>query len=249
MMDDLLLRTRGLTKRFGSRTAVDGLTVELRRGRLIGLLGPNGSGKSTTIRMLLGLIRPTSGDAEVLGRPVSAPGSYLHRVGALIEEPVYDPALTARRFLECLARAGGHRRDRVAEVLHTVGLADRGVDRVDDFSLGMKQRLGLAAALLPDPDLLVLDEPTNGLDPAGIVEIRDLLRREVDAGRSVIVSSHLLSEMETICDDVVIITGGRLVYSGALQELRDRYPGELRTIEVRPSLEAIFLDLTTQERT
>lgn len=243
-----LVSTHGLTKRFRTRTAVDGLDIELSQGRLIGLLGPNGSGKSTTLRMLLGLVRPTAGHAQVLGHPTTRPSAYLGRVGALIESPAYDPGLGARRLLTCLARAGGVPTGRVDAVLEEVGLTDRAADRVDDLSLGMQQRLGIAAALLPDPELLVLDEPTNGLDPSGIVEIRRLLRMRVDSGRSVIVSSHLLAEMETLCDDVVVIAAGRLIYSGALTELQDRYPATVRTVEVRPSLEEIFLDLTTREQ-
>lgn len=244
-IDDPVIATHGLSKDFGKRRAVDQIDVTVQRRRITGLLGPNGSGKSTTLRMLLGLIAPTAGTATVLGESIAHPSRYLGRVGALVEAPVHDPALTARRLLTSLALSGGHPLHSVADALESVGLADRADDRVDDFSLGMRQRVGLAAALLPDPELLVLDEPTNGLDPAGIVEIRGLLRRQVDHGRTVLVSSHLLSEMEDLCDDVIVLSAGQLLYQGGLDELRSRYPAHRQWIEVRPSLEQIFLDMTS----
>ncbi|GGV00199.1 ABC transporter ATP-binding protein [Streptomyces litmocidini] len=217
-----VIKTAGLTRRFGEVTALDGLTLELPRAGVIGLVGPNGSGKSTLIRMLLGLIAPTSGTAEVLDEPIGAPGRYLGRVGALVENPAFVPGLSARANLMSLARLRGLPAPRVDEVLRTVGLTGRDAEPVKRFSLGMKQRLGIAAALLPDPELLILDEPTNGLDPSGIVEIRGLLADLARAGRTVIVSSHLLAEIETVCDFLVVIRFGHLVYSGPVTDLLAR---------------------------
>ena len=185
-------------------------------------MGPNGSGKSTLIRMLLGLVRPSQGDAEVLGSSIRHPGEYVGRVGALIEGPAFIASLSARANLLSLARLRGLPASRVDEVIETVGLSGRDREPVRRFSLGMKQRLGIAAALLPDPELLILDEPTNGLDPAGIVEIRSLLVRLGESGRTVIVSSHLMAEIEAACDWIVIIRFGELVFSGPIGELMAR---------------------------
>jgi ABC-2 type transport system ATP-binding protein len=214
--------TSGLTRRFGSLVAVDHLDLELPAGEVIGLVGPNGSGKSTLIRMLLGLVRPSSGTAHVLGKPISQPLRYADRVGALIENPAFVPALSARANLLSLARLRGLQATRVDEVLEVVGLAGRDREAVRRFSLGMKQRLGIAAALLPDPDLLVLDEPTNGLDPAGMVEIRGLLADLGAQGRTVVVSSHLLSEIQAACDHLVVIRYGVLLFNGPTDELMAR---------------------------
>ncbi len=214
--------TSGLTRRFGPITAVDRLSVDLPDSGVIGLVGPNGAGKSTLIRMLLGLVRPTDGTATVLGIPISSPARYASRVGALVEGPAFVPGLSARANLVSLARLRGLRLDRVDEVLSFVGLTGRDREPAKNFSLGMKQRLGIAAALLPDPELLILDEPTNGLDPAGIVEVRGLLRSLGREGRTVIVSSHLLAEIEAMCDHVVVIRLGRLVFSGPMSELLAR---------------------------
>ena len=211
--------TRSLTRRFGDVVAVDRLDLALPSGGVIGLVGPNGSGKSTLIRMLLGLIRPTSGTAEVLGGDIAHPTVYAGRVGALIEAPAFVPGLSARTNLVSLARLRGLPLDRVEEVLGSVGLLGRDREPVRRFSLGMKQRLGIAAALLPDPDLLILDEPTNGLDPAGIVEIRGLIRSLADSGRTVLVSSHLMAEIESICDHLVVIRLGTLLYDGPIGAL------------------------------
>lgn len=213
------IRTSGLTKDFGSLRAVDQLTLELPESGVIGFVGPNGAGKSTTIRMLLGLIKPTSGTAEVLGSPITDPSAYLHRVGALIESPAFYPSLTGRQNLQVFSRLGGHEPSRIDDVLEIVGLADRDKDRYKQYSLGMKQRLGIATALLPNPDLLVLDEPTNGLDPEGIVEIRNLLMDLGAQGKSVFVSSHLLSEIQAACDTIVMIDRGGVVFSGTLTDL------------------------------
>jgi len=223
--------TNLLTRRFGRLTAVDALTLDLPASGVIGVVGPNGSGKSTTLRMLLGLIRPTSGTATVLGASISDPAAYLDRVGALIESPAFVPALSAHRNLLSLARLRRLPEERIDEVLEVVGLTGRSSEPVKNFSLGMKQRLGIAAALLPDPQLLLLDEPTNGLDPAGIVEIRGLLRRLGDEGRTVLVSSHLLAEIEAACDHIVIIRFGELLFSGPIAELMGRTRPH---IDVRP---------------
>jgi len=204
----------GLTKRYGDRVAVDRLTVQIPRGAVAGFIGPNGAGKTTTMAMLLGLLRPTSGDGTVLGEPIQHPERYLGRVGALLEGPALWPALNSVENLRVLARLGGHDQRRIPEVLDLVGLGARSGDRFGRYSLGMKQRLGIAAALLGDPELLILDEPTNGLDPAGISDMRDLIARAAADDRTVLVSSHLLSELEQICDWLVIIERGRLVYAG-----------------------------------
>jgi ABC-2 type transport system ATP-binding protein len=214
--------TTELTRRFGSITALDRLTVELPATGVIGLVGPNGSGKSTLIRILVGLIRPTGGGASVLGSSVHKPSDYAARVGVLIESPAFIPALSARANLVSLARLRHLPLDRVEAVLAQVGLVGRDREPVKRFSLGMKQRLGIAAALLPDPELLILDEPTNGLDPAGIVEIRELLRELGRNGRTVIVSSHQLSEIEAVCDHLVVIRFGKLIFSGPIAEVMKR---------------------------
>lgn len=213
------LKADGLTKTFGNFKAVDDLTFAMPRGGVIGFVGPNGAGKSTTIRMILGLIRPTAGSAEILGHGICAPGAYLSKVGALVEAPVFYPSLSGHNNLRTLAKLGGYPMENVGAVLETVGLARRAGDSVKNYSLGMKQRLGIAAALLPDPELLVLDEPTNGLDPAGIVEIRNLLRQIGNSGRTVFVSTHLLAEVEILADRLVMIHNGRLVYAGELGEI------------------------------
>ncbi|MBO9556202.1 ATP-binding cassette domain-containing protein [Cellulomonas sp.] len=221
----------GLTRRFGDVLAVDAVSVDIPAGGVVGLVGPNGSGKSTMIRMLLGLIRPTSGSATVLGEPVDGDGAYLRRVGALVESPAFVPGLSARANLTSLAQLRGLPLGRVDAVLDVVGLTGRDREPVKRFSLGMKQRLGIAAALLPDPELLVLDEPTNGLDPSGIVEIRTLLGALAREGRTVVVSSHLLAEIEAVCDHLVVIRFGELLYSGPVAALLERTHGH---VEVKP---------------
>jgi len=217
-----VVATTELTRRFGSITALDRLTVEFPAAGVIGLVGPNGSGKSTLIRILLGLIRPTGGSASVLGSSVHTPQHYASRVGVLVESPAFIPALSARANLVSLARLRHLPLERVDAVLAQVGLAGRDREPVKRFSLGMKQRLGIAAALLSDPELLILDEPTNGLDPAGIVEIRELLRDLGRNGRTVIVSSHQLSEIEAVCDHLVVIRFGELIFSGPMAEVMKR---------------------------
>jgi ABC-2 type transport system ATP-binding protein len=217
-----VISTQGLTKKFGNLVAVDHLDLDVPQGGVVGFVGPNGSGKSTTIRMLLGLITPTSGEAHVLGSSIAKPGAFAQRVGALIESPSFVPGLSANANLRSLAALRGLPSSRVDGVMEIVGLAGRGGDLAKNYSLGMKQRLAIAAALLPDPELLILDEPTNGLDPAGIVEVRTLLQKLGDEGRTLMVSSHLLSEIEAVCDHVVIIRFGQKLFSGGLDELLDK---------------------------
>jgi ABC-2 type transport system ATP-binding protein len=224
------VRMTGLTKRYGARAAVDHLTTDVPTGVVCGFVGPNGAGKTTTIRMLLGLVRPSEGTAEVLGHPVSDPSAYLDRVGALIESPAFYPTLSGRKNLRVLARLAGLPDERVDAVLAQVGLADRAGDLFRSYSLGMKQRLGIASALLGDPDLLVLDEPTNGLDPPGIREVRALLSDLAAAGKTVLVSSHLLDELQHVADHLVMIDSGRLVFAGPVDELLSAQASELRAV-------------------
>jgi ABC-2 type transport system ATP-binding protein len=222
------IRSTGLTKVYGGIRAVDALDLDVPRGSITGFVGPNGAGKTTTIRMLLGLIRPTAGSAEVLGENVKNPAAYLSRVGSLIEGPAFHPALSGRRNLEVLASLGGYPRVRVDEVLEIVGLSDRARDQFRRYSLGMKQRLGVAAALLTDPELVVLDEPSNGLDPAGIIEMRSLLRSLRERGTTVFVSSHLLGEVEQLADWLVVLDHGRLLFQGPIADLLSRQKTRLR---------------------
>jgi ABC-2 type transport system ATP-binding protein len=220
------IHATGLTKRFGRQLAVDGLDLEVPRGSVFGFLGPNGSGKTTTIRMVLGLATPTAGGVELLGeRMPRASASVLPRVGALVEGPAFAPFLTGRSNLSRLDAAdprsvSATRRSRVASALDRVGLTHAADKKAHAYSLGMKQRLGLAGALLRDRELLVLDEPSNGLDPQGTREVRGLIRRLADDGATVFVSSHLLSEVEQLCSHVAVMRAGRLVASGSLDELR-----------------------------
>ncbi|MFV9672609.1 MAG: ABC transporter ATP-binding protein [Acidimicrobiia bacterium] len=216
-----------LTKEFGTLKAVDGLTVDVEQGGVIGLLGPNGAGKSTTIRMLLGLIRPTSGTATVLGESIEHPSRYIEHVGALIETPAFYPKLSGDANMRTLAALDGQPTSRIDEVLEIVKLTSRRADRVSEYSLGMKQRLGIAAALLRDPDILILDEPMNGLDPAGIVEIRSLLKDLSQRGKTILISSHLLSEVQAVADQVVIIDKGRLIFEGDLSALLEEAAHEV----------------------
>jgi ABC-2 type transport system ATP-binding protein len=230
-MPQPVISASGLTRTFGHLVAVDHLDLELPSGGVIGFVGPNGSGKSTTLRMLLGLIRPTSGSAAVLGHSIEQPVRYASRVGALIESPAFLGSISARANLDSIARLRGIPTGRVDEVLATVGLTDRADSNVREYSLGMKQRLGIAMALLPDPEVLMLDEPTNGLDPAGVVEIRGLIRSLGNEGRTVLVSSHLLSEIEAAADHLVVIRFGHLLFSGPLATL---LADEHRYVDVEP---------------
>ncbi len=215
------LKTNALSKAYGKRLAVDRLDLEVDRGELFGFLGPNGAGKTTTIRMSLGLIAPTAGSAEILGMDVRRHRTQiLPRVGALVESPALYGYLSGRDNLRVVGDLlGGATAKRIDEVLEIVQLKGRDRDKVRTYSMGMKQRLGLALALLNDPDLLILDEPANGLDPAGIVEMRDLLRRLAAEGKTVFISSHVLSEVQQICTRVAIINHGRLVRVAPVVEL------------------------------
>jgi ABC-2 type transport system ATP-binding protein len=214
-----LVETSGLGKRYGSITAVRDLNISVRRGEVYGFLGPNGAGKTTTLRMLLGLIKPSSGTAKVLGKEPGSPLG-LQGIGALVESPAFYPYLSGRDNLRVMARYCGVPHERVAEVLGQVELAGRSKDKFKKYSLGMKQRLGVAAALLKDPELLILDEPTNGLDPKGMADMRTLIRRVGHGERTVLLSSHLLGEVEQVCDRVGVIHKGELLIEGTVEELR-----------------------------
>jgi len=216
---DFAIETHGLSKRFGKLTAVDGLSISIPAGTIAGFIGPNGAGKTTTLRLLLGLVRPSAGGATILGHPLAEPDKYLPRVGALIEAPAFYPSLSGRTNLEVLARLGGDSNSRVDELLDLVDLSKRARDRVSSDSLGMKQRLGVAMALLPDPDLLILDEPANGLDPLGMIQVRDLLRHLRDQGKTILLSSHLLGELEQVMDWLVMINEGKALLSGPARDL------------------------------
>ena len=214
-----VIALEGLTKHFGHIMAVEDLTVRLGGGRVIGLLGPNGAGKTTTLRLLLGLVTPTSGSATIDGHPYRALAEPIRHIGAVLEATSFHPGRRGRDHLRVLAATAGLPDRRVDQVLDEVGLTAAARRRVGGYSLGMRQRLGLAAALLGDPDVLVLDEPTNGLDPEGIHWLRDFLRRYAAAGRTVLVSSHLLAEVAQTVDEVVVLAGGRLVAHAPLSEL------------------------------
>jgi ABC-2 type transport system ATP-binding protein len=218
---DFVIETEGLKKSFGEQMAVDGVDLRVPRGSAFGYLGPNGAGKTTLIRMLLGLTQPSAGTMRVLGRPMPRERSRaLARVGAIVEEPGFHKHLSGRENLWIAAAArepAAHLR--IGKVLEQVGLADRADDRVSTYSQGMRQRLGIARCLLADPEVLILDEPTNGLDPGGIQEFRGLVRSWIAEGRTLVLSSHLLDEVEKICDHVAIVDRGRIVAQGSLAEL------------------------------
>lgn len=216
---ELAISVSDLSKRYGQRVAVSHANFDVPMGTVCGFVGPNGSGKTTTMRMLLGLIGPSGGSGTVLGQPISDPAKYLDRVGAMIEGPAFYPALSGAENLRVLATLGGHPQEQVQGLLDRVGLGDRGKSKYKTYSLGMKQRLGIAAALLPNPQLLILDEPTNGLDPAGIQEIRDLLRSLANEGTTVFVSSHLLAEIEMISDSLVMLREGEVIFAGRTHDL------------------------------
>ena len=219
MTADFVIQTDGLTKRFGKNVAVDDLSMEVQRGRIYGLLGPNGSGKTTTMGMLLGLLRPTSGNYKLFGSDTGYNES-LRRIGAMVESPTFYPYLTGRQNLEYFQGVIGRgSQDEVDALLDRVGLGGRGDDKFRTYSLGMKQRLGIAYTLIGNPDLVFLDEPTNGLDPEGMIEVRELIRDIGEGDRTVLLSSHLLYEVEQVCDSVTIISKGKLVAQGIVAEL------------------------------
>ncbi|MQY36026.1 putative ABC transporter ATP-binding protein YxlF [Streptomyces sp. RB17] len=230
----------GLTKRYGAVTAVDRLTFDVEPGVVTGFLGPNGAGKTTTLRMLLGLVTPTAGRALIDGRHYAELREPRRVVGAVLEATGFHPGRRGRDHLRILAQAGDIPGSRVEEVLDRVALADAADRRVGGYSLGMRQRLGLASALLGDPKVLILDEPANGLDPAGMADLRDLLRELAGEGRTILMSSHVLSEVAQTVDRVVIVAGGTLRYAGPLSEL---------TAAKRETLETAFLRLTSNPDT
>jgi ABC-type multidrug transport system ATPase subunit len=216
------IETRDLTKIYGKDIrAVDRLNLMVRRGEVYGFLGPNGAGKTTTLRMLLGLVHTTSGSASVLGRAPGDPEGLV-RVGAMVEEPAFYPYLSGRDNLRVVARYAGLSEDGIEPLLDALDLLDRGGDRFKTYSQGMRQRLGVAAALLKDPELLILDEPTNGLDPAGMADMRSLIRRLGSGDRTVLLSSHMLGEVQQVCDRVGVISRGALIAEGTVDELRGR---------------------------
>ncbi|ACV21436.1 lantibiotic protection ABC transporter ATP-binding protein [Slackia heliotrinireducens] len=230
-MNSCILETRGLVKRFGrgsrEQTAVDGVSLHVEEGKVYGLLGPNGAGKSTTLKMITGMLRPSEGQILFEQRPWQR--NDLYRIGSLVEQPPLYPNLTARENMRVRTTMLGLPDERIDEVLSTVGLADTGTKRADRFSMGMKQRLGIALALLTQPKLLILDEPTNGLDPIGIEELRIIIREFPKHGITVLLSSHILNEVQQTADSVGIIVNGRLAYEGALQKEQD--------------LEALFMEV------
>ncbi|MGI9657833.1 MAG: ATP-binding cassette domain-containing protein [Gaiellaceae bacterium] len=218
---EMAIDVSGATKRYGQNTVVDDLSVRVPTGALTGFIGPNGAGKSTTMRMLLGLTRPDSGRGTVLGEPFDQPDRFLDRVGAFVDGPAFYKELSGRRNLAALAALGGISESRVAPILERVGLGARADSAVREYSMGMRQRLGIGAALLPEPELLILDEPINGLDPVGVIEMRELLESLRDEGRTVLVSSHNLAELEQVCDHLIVISAGRGVYAGETEDLLD----------------------------
>ncbi|MGF0221588.1 ABC transporter ATP-binding protein [Bacillus sp. FCW2] len=222
-MNDQIVVTHDLTKKYKKHTSVDGLNLRIRRGEIYGFLGPNGAGKTTTIRMLLGLIKPTKGNIEIFGQNLNENRlQILQRIGSLVESPTYYGNLTGYENLEAVRRLRGLPEQRVNEVLETVRLSKVANRLTKEYSLGMKQRLGIAVALLSSPDLLILDEPTNGLDPSGIQEIRELIKELPKSGMSVIVSSHLLSEIDQMATQVGIINNGRMIFQDSIASLHQK---------------------------
>ena len=244
-MDETVIQTDGLTKRYGRVMAVDGLSLNVPRGRIFGLLGPNGSGKTTLMSMLLGLVRPTAGNFTLFGQSPERGGldRELHRIGALIETPTFYPYLSGRNNLAYFQGISGRgETQELDSLLEQVGLGSRGGDKFQTYSLGMKQRLGLAYTLLGEPELLLLDEPTNGMDPAGMAEVRELIRDLAGENRTVILSSHLLNEVEQVCDSVAILSHGRLIAQGDVTELlqeRGQPQVRLRTTDDRKAYEIL----------
>jgi ABC-2 type transport system ATP-binding protein len=233
------IEVRGLVKRYGELTAVGGVDLTVNAGDVYGYLGPNGAGKTTSLRMMLGLIRPTEGSVRLFGRDPMESVQALHRVAGFVEAPTFYPYLTARRNLELLAAFDGDGASgRIEAALETVELSDRAKDRVGGYSHGMRQRLGIAGALLRDPKLLLLDEPATGLDPAGMRDMRLLIRRLAEQGMTVLLSSHLLTEIEDVCNRVAIVRTGKIVYEGEIADLK-RGAGTVYRLETTDDERAI----------
>jgi ABC-2 type transport system ATP-binding protein len=235
---DIILRTTALTKRFGTLEAVKDLNIEIHRGDVFGFLGPNGAGKSTTVGMILGLVAPTAGSIELFGRNLKDnPWSALRRIGAVIEEPAFYPYLSGWDNLETLAISiGGISKNKISEVLERVNLLDRSRDKYSHYSMGMKQRLGIASTLLRDPEFIILDEPTSGLDPAGTKDVRDLIPQLAHESRAVLLCSHLLHEVELVCNRVAIIKEGITLIDAPIQELLSR--GQILQLRIDKPAEA-----------
>jgi ABC-type multidrug transport system ATPase subunit len=211
-----ILEINGLTKRFGKLTAVNQLSLTIEKGSVFGMLGPNGSGKTTTLGMLLGVTKPTAGSFSWFGKGDSH--EMRKNIGAILEQPVFYPYMTGEQNLDLVCQIKGAEKSRIAEVLEVVGLSGRGTDKFKGYSLGMKQRLAIAAALINDPEVLVLDEPTNGLDPQGIFDIRQLIRQIADTGKTIILASHLLDEVQKVCSEFCVLQTGNLIYKGSVEE-------------------------------
>ncbi len=246
-VDNAAIETRGVTKRFGARAAIDGVDLHVPRGSAFGFLGPNGAGKTTMIRMLLGLTHVSTGSMSVLGHPVPAERAQaLRRVGAIVEEPRFHPNLSGRENLRIVAAVRGPEvHARIAPALARVGLSERAGEKVKKYSLGMRQRLGVARCLLADPLLLILDEPTNGLDPGGIQEFREMIRTMVEQeNRTIFLSSHLLDEVEKICDAAAIVDRGKIIAQGPIAELTRGGAGGARN-ELIVGVDDVELALTT----
>jgi ABC-2 type transport system ATP-binding protein len=243
--DQLAVRAQRLTKRYGSLTAVDGISMRVAEGEVYGVLGPNGAGKTTLLRMLFGLVRPDAGVLEVFGRSWSRDGTAtLDGVAGFIESPRFYPYLTGRRNLQLLAGLdGGQGSDRIEDVLSVVDLVGREDDKVGGYSFGMRQRLGVAASLLREPRLLVLDEPANGLDPAGIRDMRALVKRLAASGLTVLLSSHDMDEVEEICDNVTIMKRGAVAYHGTIADLRRQAPAQAHLLHTTDNRRAHELSL------
>lgn len=234
-----VITARGLSRNFGALRAVDSLDLDIRPGQVTGFLGPNGSGKTTTLMMMLGLLRPTSGHVTIDGQSMTDFAHPLRHVGAALEATGFAKQRTARQHLRCWAPLAGASNGRVQELLTEVGLLNAADRAVGKFSLGMRQRLSLATALLGDPQTLILDEPANGLDPAGVAWLRETLRRYADQGRVVLVSSHVLGEMERLADQIIVLSHGQLRYAGPMRDLIGQ--------SAQGDLESAYLDLTTKD--